>query len=58
VDDGALKLVLYQAVGRQPGDLQSAGCHQASAVIGMADLFVLFHQEYLESVGSDVLCHR
>jgi hypothetical protein len=58
MDDGALQLVLYQSVGRKPGDLQSAGRHQACTVVGMANLFVLFHEEHLEPLGSDVLCHH
>jgi hypothetical protein len=58
VDDGPLQLVLYQSVGRELGDLQSAGRHQAGTVVGVANLFVLFHQEYLEPLGSDVLCRR
>jgi hypothetical protein len=58
MDDGALQLVLYQSVGRELGNLQSAGRHQACTVVGMANLFVLFHEEHLEPLGSDVLCHR
>jgi len=53
-----LQLVLYQSVGREAGDLQSAGRHQAGTVVGVTNLFVLFHEEHLESLGSDVLCHR
>ena len=48
---------VYQFLGGELGDLQSEARHQARTVVGATNLFVLFHEQYLEPLGSDVLCH-